>query len=162
MSIRQACSARLQRAVGDAFCAIVVAQTDVTLDDAVRSYLFNSQLLARDDGRWLLLAPAECREHPRVSAYLDRLIASGGPIVELMTLDLRQSMRNGGGPACLRLRVPLTDAERAAITPRVFLDDSLADDARSLDSASTIAIDSRRTTLPIRRCSTSRAARSTS
>ena len=56
-----------------------------------------------------------------------------------MTFDLRQSMRNGGGPACLRLRVPLTDAERAAITPRVFVDDSLADD---LDAwiGSTIAI----------------------
>ena len=118
----------LRRAIGDAFSAIIVAQSEVTLDDAVRSYLFNSQLLARDDGRWLLLAPADVRQHARVSGYLDRLVGSGGPIDEVMTLDLRQSMRNGGGPACLRLRVPLEDAERAAIPSRVFLDDALADD----------------------------------
>src|SRR5206468_2602128 len=49
-----------------------------------------------------------------------------GPIAEVLTFDLRQSMRNGGGPACLRLRVPLTVRERAAIHANVFLDDALA------------------------------------
>ena len=74
----------------------------------------------------LLVAPAECRENARVDAYLDGLVASGGPIAEVLTFDLKQSMKNGGGPACLRLRVALTDAERAAVRANVFLDDRLA------------------------------------
>jgi len=39
--------------------------------------------------------------------------------------DVKQSMRNGGGPACLRLRVVLSAAERAALSGRVLLDDTL-------------------------------------
>jgi succinylarginine dihydrolase len=118
--------ARLAAAVGDAFAPIVVRESEVSLADAVATYLFNSQLIARPDGRWRLVAPAECREHAGVAAYLDRLLASDGPIAELLTFDLKQSMRNGGGPACLRLRVPLTAAERAALGARVMLDDALA------------------------------------
>ena len=76
----------------------------------------------------MLVAPADIRDNPRVSAYVDALIASGGPIAEVVTFDLRQSMRNGGGPACIRLRVPLTADERAAISARVFVDDALADE----------------------------------
>jgi succinylarginine dihydrolase len=120
--------ASLASAVGSGFTTIVVDDADVTIAEAVDSYLFNSQLLPRNDGRWLLVAPADAREHPRVNAYLDRLLASNGPIAEVLALDLRQSMRNGGGPACLRLRVPLTLGERNAIAARVFVDDALADE----------------------------------
>jgi len=120
--------ARLAAAVGPAFEAIVVADSEISVADAVATYLFNSQLLPRADGRFLLVAPADVRTHRAVAAYLDRLIASGGPIAELVTFDLRQSMENGGGPACLRLRVPLASVERAAIGARVFLDDGLADE----------------------------------
>jgi len=117
--------AALRARIGDVFAPIVVRETEVGLDDAVATYLFNSQLIAQHDGRLLLVAPAECREHARVADYLHALVRSGGPIAEVMTFDLRQSMRNGGGPACLRLRVTLTDAERAAIRARVFLDATL-------------------------------------
>ncbi|MEP7063721.1 MAG: N-succinylarginine dihydrolase [Betaproteobacteria bacterium] len=106
---------------------IVVDARDVSVDDAVATYLFNSQLLVRPDGRMLLVAPAECRENPRTAAYLDRLVARDGPIAEVVTFDLRQSMRNGGGPACLRLRVALTAAERASVCARVFADAALCD-----------------------------------
>ncbi|MCC7040869.1 MAG: N-succinylarginine dihydrolase [Burkholderiales bacterium] len=109
-----------------ALVPIVVSDADVTLADAVATYLFNSQLLERTAGGMLLVAPAECREHAPVAAYLDRLADGTGPIREVVTFDLRESMRNGGGPACLRLRVPLTDAERAAVTGNVFVDDALA------------------------------------
>lgn len=118
----------LHDAIGDAFTTIVVPDADVSVDDAVSTYLFNSQLLARPDGRLLLVAPAEVRENARVAAYVDALVASGGPIAEVLTFDLRQSMRNGGGPACVRLRVALTAAERDAIGARVLLDDVLADE----------------------------------
>jgi succinylarginine dihydrolase len=118
----------LRAKAGRAFSPIVVPADGVSLADAVATYLFNSQLLPRAEGGYLLVAPAECRENPRVAAYLDSLLMSGGPIAEILTFDLRQSMRNGGGPACLRLTVTLTAAERTAITARVFLDDALATD----------------------------------
>jgi len=69
----------------------------------------------------------ECSEHAAARAVVRRLVDGTTPIAEVLSLDLRQSMRNGGGPACLRLRVALTGAERAAIAANVFLDDTLAD-----------------------------------
>ncbi len=120
--------AELGAKLGDAFTPIVVPAAAVEIDDAVGSYLFNSQILPRSDGRLLLVAPAECRENARVAAYLDALLATGGPIAEMLAFDLRQSMRNGGGPACLRLAIEMTPAERAAIEARVFLDSALAAD----------------------------------
>ena len=115
----------LAEAVGPEFVALVVRDDELPLADAVATYLFNSQLLPRDDARYLLVAPAECRAHPATAQLLDRLVASGSPIAEVLTFDLRQSMRNGGGPACLRLRVPLTTTERAAIRGNVILDGAL-------------------------------------
>jgi succinylarginine dihydrolase len=118
--------AELAARIGTSFTPVVVAEREVSLADAVATYLFNSQLLSRPDGRMLLVAPAECRENARVDAYLTALVASGGPIAEVLTFDLKQSMKNGGGPACLRLRVALTETEHAAIRANVFLDTSLA------------------------------------
>jgi succinylarginine dihydrolase len=117
----------LRRLLGEAFCALVIAGAELTVEEAVNTYLFNSQLLARPDGRYTLVAPAEAQEHPRTRALLDRVVGGDSPIAEALVFDLRQSMRNGGGPACLRLRVPLTGTERAAVSGRVFLDDPLAD-----------------------------------
>ena len=118
--------AAVQRALGDvALRTIVAPAAQVSLADAVETYLFNSQLLSLPDGRMLLVAPAECRSHPRVGPYLDALIAGGGPICEVLTFDLRQSMHNGGGPACLRLRVVLGAAAQAAVVPGVWMDDRL-------------------------------------
>jgi succinylarginine dihydrolase len=108
------------------FAPIVVTDAELGVDDAVATYLFNSQLIARDSGAFLLVAPAECNEHAGVRALLDRLISGASPIEEVITFDLRQSMHNGGGPACLRLRVELSDVERAAIRANVFLDEALA------------------------------------
>ena len=104
---------------------IEVPDARVSVADAVTSYLFNSQLLARAEGGDVLVVPQECRENPRVSAYLDDLLAGGGPIGEVLVFDLRESMKNGGGPACLRLRVVLNEAERQAVNPGVWIDDAL-------------------------------------
>ena len=117
--------AALHDAVGPAFRTIVIRDDELPVADAVGTYLFNSQLLPREDGRFLLVAPAECRAHRATSELLDRLIADGTPVADVLTFDLRQSRRNGGGPACLRLRVPLTPEDRAAIAANVFLDDAL-------------------------------------
>jgi succinylarginine dihydrolase len=117
--------ASLQAGLGAVFTPIVVREREVSLDRAVATYLFNSQLITRADCSMLLVAPAECVEDEAVAAYLRQLTAGEGPIRELRAFDLRQSMRNGGGPACLRLRVPLSDAERAAIGANIWLDDAL-------------------------------------
>ena len=102
-----------------------VATSQVPVADAVASYLFNSQLLTKPDGAMALVVPHECRENPAVARYLDELTASGGPVDELIDFDLRQSMRNGGGPACLRLRVVLNDAEAQAMHQGVLMTEAL-------------------------------------
>ncbi len=116
----------LERTLGPGFVPVVVRNEDVSLNDAVATYLFNSQLVSRIEGGVLLVAPVECADHAVVSAYLARLTDGRGPIKDVATFDLKQSMRNGGGPACLRLRIDLTAAERAAVRANVFLDDALA------------------------------------
>ena len=87
----------------------------------MRSYLFNSQLLSRADGSMLLIVPEECRNNERVWQYLQNLTSSGGVIREVKVFDLKQSMQNGGGPACLRLRVALNESELAAVNPGVIM-----------------------------------------
>jgi succinylarginine dihydrolase len=101
---------------------VEVAATDVPLADAIRSYLFNAQLVTLPAGEQALIVPAEAQETPSVRAWLQDMVAGNGPIRRIETVDVRQSMRNGGGPACLRLRVVcdparvdarfLVDAER--------------------------------------------------
>jgi len=122
---REALFSSLQSRLGPAFTPIVVRESEVSLDRAVGTYLFNSQLITRSDGGMLLVAPTECLEDEAVAAYLGRLTAGEGPIRELRAFDLRQSMNNGGGPACLRLRVVLSDAEHAAVAANIWLDDEL-------------------------------------
>ncbi|CCD36027.1 Succinylarginine dihydrolase [Candidatus Paraburkholderia kirkii UZHbot1] len=112
-------------AQGTPFTAIEVPESEVSVADTVSSYLFNSQLLSAADGRQLLVVPQECRENARVAAYLDALASRSTPIDEVLVFDLRESMKNGGGPACLRLRVVLNDAERAAVNPRVWMNDAV-------------------------------------
>lgn len=112
---------------GGRFRAICVPRAEVAVEDAVRSYLFNSQLLSRADGSMLLIVPEECRGNERVWQYLQRLIADDGPIAEVKVFDLKQSMQNGGGPACLRLRVALNETELAVVNPGVIMTATLYD-----------------------------------
>lgn len=105
--------------------AIGVPRAEVSVDDAVRSYLFNSQLLSGPGESMSLVVPQECQDNPRVHAYLQQLTQSGGPITQVQVFDLKQSMRNGGGPACLRLRVALNETELAAVNPGVIMTPAL-------------------------------------
>ena len=111
--------------VGAQLAPVRVDSRAVPVADAVASYLFNSQLLSKRDGAMALVIPHECRDNQAVSRYLDQLVADAGPIDELIEFDLRQSMRNGGGPACLRLRVTLTDAEAQAMHQGVIMTEAL-------------------------------------
>lgn len=111
--------------VGADFAPVRVDSARVSVQDAVKSYLFNSQLLMKSDGKMALLVPQECNEIAAVASYLQELTGSGGPIDELLSFELRQSMRNGGGPACLRLRVALTPEQAAAMHQGVVFTDAL-------------------------------------
>lgn len=97
---------------------------ELTLAEAVKSYLFNSQIVTLPQGGMALILPHEVEETPRAKAYVDRVLASNGPVREAHYFDLRQSMRNGGGPACLRLRVVLTPEELEAMNAGVILDEA--------------------------------------
>jgi succinylarginine dihydrolase len=98
---------------------VVVPTSAVSLTDAIKSYLFNAQLLTLPDGDMALVIPTEAWETPAVRGWLDTMLASNGPIRRVLPVDVRQSMANGGGPACLRLRVV---ADPATVDPRFLLD----------------------------------------
>jgi succinylarginine dihydrolase len=87
----------------------VFARANMPIEDAISSYVFNSQLVSRPDGTMVMILPMETKETPTAKAYVDQLLADG-IIADAHYLDLRQSMSNGGGPACLRLRVAMSDA----------------------------------------------------
>ncbi|BFM49603.1 N-succinylarginine dihydrolase [Marinomonas sp. THO17] len=102
---------------------IEVPNQAVSVQDCIESYLFNSQLLSRGDNDMVLIVPAECQQTPAVWQYLQELTTSSAPINQVEVFDLKQSMSNGGGPACLRLRVALTATERQAVNSNIWMND---------------------------------------
>ncbi len=107
------------------FVEIVEAPTEkVSLDDCIKSYLFNSQLLTLPGGEMALLLPVEAEENPNVKAFVDETVSKNNPINRVIYKNVRESMRNGGGPACLRLRVVLSETEAQAANGHFLLDDT--------------------------------------
>ncbi|WP_338446351.1 N-succinylarginine dihydrolase [Pelagerythrobacter marensis] len=103
---------------------VEVPASAVSLAEAIRTYLFNAQLVTLPAGEMALVVPEECRESPSVWKWCEAMIAGNGPIRQVVPVDVRQSMANGGGPACLRLRVV---ADPATIDPRFLLDERKAE-----------------------------------
>lgn len=116
---------QLRALLGDELVVFRASKGELPPEDAVAAYPFNSQLLALDDGTMAIVAPEDARENAHARGFLERVVAEGGPLWRLHYIDVRQSMQNGGGPACLRLRVPLTDEETRALGGRVLVDDPL-------------------------------------
>ena len=115
------------------FKPVMVPADEVPIEDAIRAYLFNSQLLKLPgEDRLVLVAPTETEETDSTRAYCERLVSSNGPIGKVIYADVRQSMRNGGGPACLRLRVVMTDDEIDACHQGVLLDEDTIDDLQEV------------------------------
>jgi succinylarginine dihydrolase len=105
---------------------IQVPENRVSLKEAISTYLFNGQLVTLPEGSLSLIAPVECRESQTVHGFIQELLSRADtPIRSVHFVDVRQSMANGGGPACLRLRVVLTDEELARVSPGVIWSDSL-------------------------------------
>ncbi|WDI30921.1 N-succinylarginine dihydrolase [Hyphococcus flavus] len=107
------------------FAEIIEAPASaVSLEDCIKSYLFNSQLLTLPGGEMALLLPTEAEENERVKAFVDATLSKNNPINRVIYKNVRESMRNGGGPACLRLRVVLSEDEAAAADQHFILDDA--------------------------------------
>ncbi|MFV0623094.1 N-succinylarginine dihydrolase [Sphingomonas sp. ac-8] len=98
---------------------VEVPAARVSLEDAIASYLFNAQLVTLPGGAMALVVPGEARATPSVWRWLEEHVAGNGPIRRLEVVDVRESMANGGGPACLRLRVV---ADPATVDPRFLVD----------------------------------------
>jgi succinylarginine dihydrolase len=120
------------RAAFPALEVVEVPSSAVSLEEAIRTYLFNAQLLTLPDGSMALIVPEECRESASVWAWAEAMMASNGPIRQVIPVDVRQSMANGGGPACLRLRVV---CDPATVDARFMLDEAKADLLESVIAA---------------------------
>ena len=110
-----------QATCGGDLTVIEVAEQEIPLDVAVATYLFNSQLVTQPAGGMALICPAECREQPEVCGWLDHLLAGDNPVTAIHAVNVRQSMHNGGGPACLRLRMVLSVPALAAMHQGVLM-----------------------------------------
>lgn len=117
----------LRDRLGPTFLPLMVDESELSIESCVSSYLFNSQLLELEDGSMVLVAPGECEHNERVRRICDRWVEGDTPIQRVVWMDVRESMQNGGGPACLRLRVPLTESELEAVHPGVVLTETSAD-----------------------------------
>lgn len=116
----------IHKAFGDSpFHFLEVSTDEVSVENAVKSYLFNTQLINLPNGRMVIVAPLECQENLQVSKYLKNLIDTQDIISDVLFFDVKQSMQNGGGPACLRLRVVLNEQEQAATNSHAMMDEIL-------------------------------------
>lgn len=113
----------LSKYQGEKFYFLEVPSEQVSVEDAVKSYLFNTQLLTSKPGEMTIIAPQECEQTESVNLYLKALIAGDNPIKDVKFFDVKQSMQNGGGPACLRLRVALSEQELAATNQACIITD---------------------------------------
>lgn len=112
------------RAAFPAVEIVEVPASAVSLPDAIKSYLFNAQLVSLPEGGMGLVLPTEAEAIPAVWEWLEAHVAGNGPIRRLLPVNVRQSMANGGGPACLRLRVV---ADPATVDPRFIADEAKLD-----------------------------------
>jgi len=120
--LRKEISEKFEKVASAKLYLIVVKDAQLSVPQAVSSYLFNSQLVTKPDGRMLLIAPVESSQG-KSKEIIDELIHSDNPVDEVRFVSLQQSMFNGGGPACLRLRVPLTEEELKDVNPGFLLDE---------------------------------------
>jgi succinylarginine dihydrolase len=111
---------------------IIVPADRVSLADAIQSYLFNAQLVTLPDGGMALILPSEAQDNARVWGWLSEMVSGNGLIRKLVPVDVRQSMANGGGPACLRLRVV---ADPATVDPRFIANEAKLDQIASVVAA---------------------------
>jgi len=122
---------QLRNLLGESLHLVLATSAELPAESAVASYAFNSQVVTLPDGRMAIIAPIESQERADARAFLSRVVAEDNPVSQVCYLDLRDSMHNGGGPACLRLRVRMTPAERQALGANVITTDALLDSLKA-------------------------------
>ncbi|MFC1835973.1 N-succinylarginine dihydrolase [Thermodesulfobacteriota bacterium] len=127
-SSRKELETKYQQATGEKLVSIEVDQNEVSIEEAVDSYLFNSQLVTLPDETMCLIAPVESLENAGIANVMERITQQENPIGHVRYVDVRQSMKNGGGPACLRLRVVLTREQMALTHQAVYFTKRLHED----------------------------------
>ena len=109
------------------FHPIEILSEDISLDDLVSSYLLNSQLITVKNNEMMMLLPEEVQNHSNCMRWLEE-IKSSSPIKHIEFVDIRQSMMNGGGPACLRFKITVNNDEfnqineKFLLTPKKLMD----------------------------------------
>jgi succinylarginine dihydrolase len=117
--------AELSRRLGERFRYCLASDAELPVREAVGTYPFNSQLVTLPSGKMAIVAPREAQASPAAHRFVERVLAEDNPVEAVHYIDVNGSMKNGGGPACLRLRMVLTDEERAAVVGHVFFDEDL-------------------------------------
>lgn len=126
---QEKCLTQIKNQVDFPLKIIQISEQELSLADAVSTYLFNSQIVTLPDSttkKMAMIAPSECEQHPKTREIITRWLSDpDNPICEVHYLDLKQSMKNGGGPACLRLRVPINETEMRAMQQGILVNDDL-------------------------------------
>lgn len=106
---------------------ICVKSSELKVEEAVKSYLFNSQIItvSNNPKKMLIIIPSESYEDPATKRVLEKIILQNNPISDYKVVDCRQSMKNGGGPACLRLRIALNSEELSNVSGKVLLNQEI-------------------------------------
>jgi succinylarginine dihydrolase len=115
----------LRQRLGEELCVCVASDAELPLVEAVARYPFNSELVALPGGGISIIAPRESETSPAARAFLERVLSESNPVRDVHYVDVNGSMKNGGGPACLRLRVLLEPEEEESLGGRVLFDERL-------------------------------------
>jgi len=127
MQVLSELSDRFAVLTGSTLQVVQVPTSLLPLQDAVDSYLFNSQLVSTAEGEMRLVSPVDCQSNENAQATIAWILNEDNPVKGIDYVDLRQSMNNGGGPACLRLRVVLNRQQREATNGRIWFCETLFD-----------------------------------
>jgi succinylarginine dihydrolase len=86
-----------------------VPESVLSLRDAVSTYLFNSQIVTTPgpESRRVLICPSQVRDHSVAKKLVETWRNNDRLFDEVHFVQLQESMAGGGGPACLRLRIPI-------------------------------------------------------
>jgi succinylarginine dihydrolase len=116
----EALVAELRLRLGGELEVMLASERELPSAEAVSAYPFNSQLVTLPSGGMAIVAPREAEHSHAARRFLERIVAEPSPVTELHYVDVNDSMHNGGGPACLRLRVRLEPHEERALGGRVL------------------------------------------
>jgi succinylarginine dihydrolase len=123
---------RFQAITGAELKRIEISSASLSLEAAVSTYLFNSQIvMPEQSSRPVILCPMQVREHAETRKLVKEW-CQRGLFREACYVPLDQSMRGGGGPACLRLRVPLPEDQLSTIPAASRWTEELDDQLRAI------------------------------